>query len=61
MKGLVDTAAMVQAASFNATFDGRTQHLRAGKVTWQWFQVFGAQPILGRTFLSEEERRAQNA
>ena len=57
MKGMVDTAAMVQAASFNATFDGRTQHLRAGKVTWQWFQVFGAQPILGRTFLSEEDQK----
>jgi len=56
MHGMVDTAAMVQAASFNATFDGRTQHLRAGKVTWQWFQVFGAEPILGRTFLSEEDQ-----
>jgi len=56
MHGLVDTAAMVQAASFNATFDGRTQHLRAGRVTWQWFQVFGAEPILGRTFLSEENQ-----
>jgi predicted permease len=56
MHGLVDTAAMVQAASFNATFDGRTQHLRAGRVTWQWFQVFGAEPILGRTFLPEEDQ-----
>jgi predicted permease len=57
MHGLVDTAAMVQAASFNATFDGRTQHLRAGRVTWQWFQVFGAEPILGRTFLPEEDQK----
>jgi predicted permease len=57
MHGLVDTAAMAQAASFNATFDGRTQHLRAGRVTWQWFQVFGAEPILGRTFLSEEDQK----
>jgi predicted permease len=56
MHGLVDTAAMVQAASFNATFDGRTQHLNAGKVTWKWFQVFGAEPILGRTFLPEEDQ-----
>ena len=56
MHGLVDTAAMVQAASFNATFDGRTQHLRAGRVTWPWFQVFGAEPILGRTFLQEEDQ-----
>jgi predicted permease len=56
MHGLVDTAAMVQAASFNATFDGRTQHLRAGRVTWPWFQVFGAEPILGRTFLQEDDQ-----
>jgi predicted permease len=57
MKGLVDTAAMVQAASFNATFDGRTQHLRAARVGQQWFQVFGAEPILGRTFLPEEDQK----
>jgi predicted permease len=55
MQSLVDKAAMVQAASFNATFDGRTQHLKAGKVSQQWFQVFGAEPILGRTFLPEED------
>ena len=56
MHGLVETGAMVQAASFNATFDGRTQHLNAGRVTWKWFQVFGAEPILGRTFRSEEDQ-----
>ena len=55
--GMVDKAAMVQSASFNATFDGRTQHLRAGKVSQQWFQVFGAEPILGRTFLPEEDQQ----
>ncbi len=57
MTGMVDKAAMVQAASFNATFDGRTQHLRAAKVSQQWFQVFGAEPIVGRTFLPEEDQK----
>jgi predicted permease len=57
MTGIVDKAAMVQAASFNATFDGRTQHLRAAEVSQQWFQVFGAEPILGRTFLPEEDQK----
>jgi hypothetical protein len=57
MHNLVDTAAMVQPASFNATFNGRTQHLRAGMVSWQWFQVFGAKPILGRSFLPEEDQK----
>jgi predicted permease len=56
MHGMVDAAAMVQAASFNATFDGRTQHLRAAKVSQQWFQVFGAEPIVGRTFVPEEDQ-----
>jgi predicted permease len=57
MHGMVDAAAMVQAASFNATFDGRTQHLRAARASQQWFQVFGAEPILGRTFLPEEDQK----
>src|SRR3984885_11452009 len=57
MTGMVDKAALVQTASFNATFDGRTQHLRAARVSQQWFQVFGAEPILGRTFLSEEDQK----
>ena len=57
MTGMVDKAAMVQNASFNATFDGRTQHLHAARVSQQWFQVFGAEPILGRTFLSEEDQK----
>ncbi len=57
MQSQVDAAAMVQAVSYNATFDGRTQHLRAAKVSQQWFQVFGAEPILGRTFLSEEDQK----
>jgi predicted permease len=56
MQSQIDAAALTQNVSFNATFDGRTQHLRAAKVSQQWFQVFGAEPILGRTFLSEEDQ-----
>ena len=56
MHSLVDAAALVQQVSFNATFDARTQHLRAAKASQQWFQVFGAEPILGRTFLPEEDQ-----
>jgi predicted permease len=57
MTGMVDKAAMMQPVSFNATFDGRTQHLRGAKVSQQWFQVFGAEPIVGRTFLPEEDQK----
>jgi predicted permease len=56
MQNQVDAAAMVQNVSYNATFDARTQHLRAAKVSQQWFQVFGAEPIVGRTFLPEEDQ-----
>jgi putative ABC transport system permease protein len=57
MQSQVDAAAMMQAVSYNASFDGRTQHLRAAKVSQQWFQVFGAEPIVGRTFLPEEDQK----
>jgi predicted permease len=56
MQNQVDAAALVQNVSYNATFDARTQHLRAAKVSQQWFQVFGAEPIVGRTFLPEEDQ-----
>jgi predicted permease len=57
---LVDSAALVQTNSFNAVFNGRTQHLNSAMVSWKWFQVFGAQPILGRTFLPEEDQKGNN-
>ena len=60
LTSIVESAAIVQSNSFNATFDGRTQHLRAGMATWPWFHVFGAKPILGRTFLPEEDQKGAN-
>jgi predicted permease len=60
LSSVVESAAMVQPSSFNATFNGRTQHMRAGLVTWKWFQVFGARPILGRTFSPEEDQNGAN-
>jgi len=57
---IVESAAIVSPNSFNATFDGRTQHLRAGMVSWKWFHVFGAEPILGRVFVSEEDQKGAN-
>ncbi len=60
LSSIVESAAMVQSNSFNATFAGRTRHMRSGLVTWKWFQVFGAQPILGRTFLPEDDQKGAN-
>jgi predicted permease len=60
LTSIVESAAMVQLGSFNVMLNERTQHLRAGMVTWRWFQVFGAQPILGRTFAPEEDQKGAN-
>jgi predicted permease len=60
LSSIVESGAMVQPNAFNATFDGRTQHLRAGMVTWKWFQVYGANPIVGRTFSPEEDQKGNN-
>jgi predicted permease len=57
LKSIVSSAALSDQGSFNATLGDRTLHLRSALVTWQWFQVFGAEPILGRTFLPEEDQK----
>ena len=51
----VEAAAIVSATNFNMLHDGRVEHLSAALVSSQWFQVFGARPILGRTFTAEED------
>jgi predicted permease len=57
LKSVVSSAALSDQGSFNATLGDRTLHLNSALVTWQWFQVFGAEPILGRTFLPEEDQK----
>src|SRR5580698_1262222 len=45
LKDQVDAAALEQGDSMNLVHDGVTEHFDADRVTWQWFQVFGAKPI----------------
>lgn len=56
MHAQVEAAAVGQLSSFNIFHDGRAEHLTAARVSWQWFQVFGARPIVGRTFSAEEDQ-----
>jgi predicted permease len=35
--------------------DGLPEQLRAQQVTWQWFDVFGARPLLGRMFRPDDD------
>jgi len=56
MKDQVEAAAIEQSASFNIVHDNVTEHLDAARVSSQWFQVYGARPILGRVFTAEEDQ-----
>ena len=56
LKDQVETGALEQDTSFNTSHDGRVEHVSAALIGWQWFQVFGARPILGRTFTAEEDQ-----
>lgn len=51
----VEAAAINFATSFNAERDGKVEHIFGTQVSSQWFNVFGARPILGRTFTAQED------
>lgn len=61
LKDQVEEAALERGDSYNIVHDGRTEHLDGSQVTWQWFNVFGARPILGRTFTPEEDHAGANS
>src|ERR1700753_132773 len=53
---LVRSAAAMQAANYNLSGTSATpERLIAANVTWQWFDVFEAKPMLGRVFRPEED------
>jgi predicted permease len=56
LKDQVEAGALEQDTSFNTSHDGRVEHVSAALVGSQWFQVFGARPILGRTFTAGEDQ-----
>ncbi|MGC1360531.1 MAG: ABC transporter permease [Silvibacterium sp.] len=51
----VEAAAIEKDTSFNTLHDGTVEHIIAARVSSQWFQVFGARPILGGTFTAQED------
>jgi predicted permease len=59
-KEVFDTAAIVTQADFNYLADDGPQRLLGAEVTWQWFDVFGAKPLLGRTFVPEDDQPKAN-
>lgn len=49
------SAAAVQLDNFNYSGGSVPERLLGAQVTWQWFGTFGAQPLLGRTFVEAED------
>lgn len=47
-------------ADFNYSGGDFPERLLGAQVTWQWFEVFGVRPILGRVFRSEEDQPNAN-
>jgi predicted permease len=60
LKAQVESAALENGVAYNAVHDGTIEHLDGAQVSWQWFNVFGAKPILGRTFTPEEDHPNAN-
>jgi predicted permease len=50
------SVAMQMETDFNYTGGEWPLRLRGSKVSWQWFDVFEAKPLLGRVFAPEEDQ-----
>jgi len=53
-------AALLNAGDFNYTAAGLPERLNGASVTYRWFDVFGARPLVGRTFQPEEDKPDAN-
>ncbi len=51
---------MVDLGGFNYTGGDSPERLEGALVTWQWFDVFGSDPLLGRGFQREEDQPGAN-
>ena len=58
-QSFADMAACAEA-SFNITGDGEPERVMAFSVTSNFFPLFGVQPLIGRSFLPEEDRPGSN-
>ena len=59
-KEIFAAAGMGTGGDFNYNASDLPEHLFGQRVTWQWFDVFGAKPILGRLFTPEEDQPNAN-
>ena len=54
-KQVFSSSAAVQPANFNYATGTLPERLPGALVTWNWFDTFGARPMLGRTFTQSED------
>jgi predicted permease len=59
-KNVFASAALENPSDFNYAAGDFPQRLRGAKVSWQWFEVFGVKPMLGRAFTPEEDQPHAN-
>jgi predicted permease len=59
-KNIFQSAALETTSDFNYSTGEFPERLRGAQVSWQWFDVFGARPILGRVFAPEEDQPNAN-
>ena len=59
-KQIFQSAALEATSDFNYSSGEFPQRLLGAQVSWQWFDVFGARPILGRVFTPEEDQPNAN-
>jgi putative ABC transport system permease protein len=52
--------AIAKTGSYNFTGGAYPQRLSALRVSWRWFEVFGAQPAQGRVFTAQEDQPNSN-
>jgi predicted permease len=57
---IFSSAAASYEESFNYLAPEGPKRLAVSKVTWQWFDAFGARPLLGRMFRPEEDQPHAN-
>ena len=55
-----ESAALISTGDFNYTGSGVPERLNGASVSYQWFDVFGARPALGRAFTADEDRPNTN-
>jgi len=59
-KDVFDAAAISLETDIGLMTESGPQRLLGAQVSWQWFEVFGAKPLLGRTFVPEEDQPKAN-